>query len=275
MPGRGARASFAAVRRLLASVLLALAVLFGGLAGCGATDAPRALSYGENARRSYENAFRAFEDRDCLTADPLFRRIRREYPYSRYAALAELRIADCHLIQNQYIEAVRAYRSFVRHRPAHADVPYAQFKIAESYYRQIPSDFFLSPPPHQRDLGPTRNALRQLRRFILDYPEDDHVERAREMVREALAQLARHELYVAEFYLGADHPRAAVLRLRHLLDVYEGSGIEPQALLLLGRVYLHMREVRDARRTFEELVQRFPDDGYAVQAREFLSRFEG
>ena len=44
---------------------------------------------------------------------------------------------------------MRAYRSFVRHRPAHADVPYAEFKIAESYYRQIPSDFFLSPPPHQ------------------------------------------------------------------------------------------------------------------------------
>lgn len=252
--------------------LLALAL---GAIGCGGAQNTRALSYGENARRSYENAYRPFEDRDCLTADPLFRRIRREYPYSRYAALAELRIADCHLIQNQYTEAIRAYRSFVRHRPAHADVPYAHFKIAEAYHRQIPGDFFLSPPPYERDQGPTRQALRELRRFILDYPDSEYVEQAREMVRSALTQLARHELFVAEFYLGRDRPRAAVGRLRHLLSVYEGSGIEPQALLLLGRVYLHMREVRDARRTFEELVERYPESGYAEQARSFLRRFEG
>lgn len=259
--------------RLLPRSILLLSLL-AGAAGCGANQTPRALSYGENARRSYENAHRAFQDRDCLTADPLFRRIRREYPYSRYAALAELRIADCHLLQNQFTEAIRAYRSFVRHRPAHADVHYASFKIAESYYRQIPSEFFLSPPPWERDQSPTRQALRELRRFILDYADSEYVDEAREMVRAALTQLARHELYVAEFYLGRDRPRAAVGRLRHLLAVYEGSGVEPQALLLLGRVYLHMREVRDARRTFEELVERFPESGYAEQARSFLRQFE-
>lgn len=256
----------------LASILVLLA-LGASLPACGANQ-QRALSYGENARRSYENAYRAFEDRDCLTADPLFRRIRREYPYSRYAALAELRIADCHGLQNQYTEAIRAYRSFVRARPAHADVPYAHYKIAESYYRQIPSEFFLSPPPWERDQAPTRSALRELRQFILDYPDSEYLDEARDMVREALTQLARHELYAAEFYLGRDHPRAAIGRLRHLLSVYDGSGIEPQALLLLGRVYLHMREVRDARRAFEELIERFPESGYAEQARAFLRQFE-
>lgn len=244
------------------------------LPACGANNTPRALSYGENARRSYRNAFAAFEDRDCLTADPLFQRIRREYPYSRYAALAELRLADCAVIQNNYTEAIRAYRAFVRHRPAHADVPYAHFKIAEAYYRQIPQEFFLSPPPQERDQTATRSALRQLRRFVLDYPESEHIEDAREMVRGALSLLARHELYVAEFYLTRDRPQAAIGRLRHLLDVYEGSGIEPQALLLLGRVYLHMRETLDAQRAFEELIERFPESGYAEQAREFLRRFE-
>lgn len=254
---------------------LALFALALTAASCGGADQQRALSYGENARRSYENAYRAFEDRDCLTADPLFRRIRREFPYSRYAALAELRIADCHVIQNQYTEAIRAYRAFVRARPAHPDVPYANFKIAEAYYRQIPSEFFLSPPPWERDQGPTRSALRELRQFILDYPDSEYIEQAREMVREALMQLARHELYAAEFYLSRDEPRAAIGRLRHLLRVYEGSGIEPEALVLLGRVYLHMREVRDARRAFEELIERFPESGYAEQARAFLDRFEG
>jgi outer membrane protein assembly factor BamD len=279
LPGPSVRGRVRRVRNL-ASLSLVIAVALGSLsgfaiAGCGVNNTSRALSYGENARRSYENAYQAYEDRDCLTADPLFRRIRSEYPYSRYAALSELRIADCHLIQNQYTEAISAYRAFIRHRPAHSEVPYANFKIAESNYRQIPGDFFLSPPSHERDQSATHRALRELRRFILDYPDNEYVDEARDMVRTALTQLARHELYVAEFYLTRDRPRAAVGRLRHLLSVYEGSGIEPQALLLLGRVYLHMREVSDARRTFEEIVQRFPETGYAVQARSFLAGFEG
>lgn len=259
------------MRWALPLLVLLLASFVGG---CGADQTPRALSYGENARRSYENAFEAYENHDCLTADPLLRRIRREYPYSRFAALAELRIADCEQIQDHWTEAIRAYRSFVRHRPAHAQVPYARFKIAESYYRQIPGDFFLSPPPQERDQGPTRSALRQLRRFLLDYPENEHADEAREMVRGALDLLARHELYVAQFYLGRDHPQAAIGRLRRLLDVYAGSNVEPQALLVLGEVYLHMREISDARRAFEELIERFPESGYSEQAREFLRRFE-
>jgi outer membrane protein assembly factor BamD len=251
-----------------------VAIILCFIAGCSGANANRALSYGENARRSYENAYQAYEDRDCLTADPLFRRIRREYPYSRYAALAELRIGDCHLVQSHYTEAIAAYRSFIRHRPAHSEVPYAHFKIAEANFRQIPADVFLSPPAHERDQQPTRRALRELRRFLLDYPESEYADESREMVRTALTQLARHELYVADFYLSRGRPLAAVGRLRYLLGAYEGSGVEPQALLALGRVYLNMREVADARRTFEELIERFPDSGYAEQARSFLTRFE-
>jgi outer membrane protein assembly factor BamD len=258
----------ASLRRL--PLLLALAIL---ASACGGPQA-RELSYGERARRNYENAYEAFENGDCLTAEPLFRRIRRESPYSRYAALAELRIADCLQQQAQWVQAIRAYRSFVRGRPAHPEVPYAEFKVAESYFRQIPSGFFLSPPPFERDQTATRNALRELRTFINEHRDSEHIEDALEMLEQALDLLARHELYVADFYRSRGQPQAAVFRLRYLLETYEGSGIEPEALLLLGRTYLTMRETRDARRTFQEIVDRFPESGYATQAESYLSRFE-
>ncbi len=244
------------------------------LSACGATTEERPTTYTENARRAHQLAMRAYEDGDCLTAEPLLSRIRSEYPYSRFAALAELRLADCHGQQNRYIQAIRAYRSFVRARPAHPEVPYAYFKIAESYYKQIPSSFFLSPPSHQRDQTSTREARTALQRFINDYPESERVNDARDMLTQATDLLATHELYVADFYLKRDVPGAAVERLRTLRSQYPDSGVVPQAILMLGRVYLRMREVRLARRTFQELVDRFPDDGYADQARSYLSRFE-
>src|SRR5690606_20256309 len=110
-----------------------------------------------------------------------------EYPYSRFAALAELRVADCLLMQGKHAEAISAYRQFVRGRPSHRQVPFARFKVAEAYYEQMPEDWLLSPPAHERDQGPTRDALQQLRGFIVDYPEDARVPKAQDMVRAALA----------------------------------------------------------------------------------------
>lgn len=247
--------------------VLSLVIL---LAACGGTQTGESLTYGESAEAAYEAAMADFRDGDCLDAEPAFTKVRREYPYSRFAALAELRIADCKMEQRSFPEAVQAYRQFVRNRPSHREVPYARFKIAEAHFRQIPDDWLLSPPAHERDQGPTQEALRQLRRFILDFPDDERVERAQEMAREALALLARHELYVAEFYLDRDEPLAAVGRLRTLLTAYEGSGVEPEALLLLGRTYLELRDRHQARQAFEQLVERYPRSGYAAQARGYL-----
>lgn len=253
-------------------VVVALALSLSALvAGCGAASSTATLTYGESARRDYERAFRAFNDHDCLTAEPLFNNIVREYSYSRYAALAELRAADCELQQTHFTEAIRRYRAFIRARPTHPEIDYANFQIASAYYRQIPQDFLLSPPREERDQAPTRSALRILQRFLRDYPESEHVADAVTMQSAILALLARHELYVADFYLGRDRPRATIGRLERLLEDYEGSGLEPQALLLMGRTYLHMSERAHARRAFEELSEAYPESGVAVQARAYLA----
>ncbi|MEM9189685.1 MAG: outer membrane protein assembly factor BamD [Myxococcota bacterium] len=257
---------------LRAPFLLFPALFAAIFPACGGSQSSgRNLSYGDNAREAYEAAYADFEDEDCLQATEAFLRVRREFPYSRYAALSELRAADCLFIEDKFTEAIAAYRRFVRNRPSHQEVPYARFRIAESYYEQIPTDWLLSPPAHELDQGPTREAVRQLRRFILDYPEDDRVSKAEELSKQALALLARHELYVAEFYLDLDQPEAAIGRLQTLVRAYEGSGVEPEALLLLGRVFLDMRDRPAARQAFEELIERYPDSGFAEQAQSYLN----
>ena len=240
-------------------------------AGCGGAQRWQNLSYGDSARELYELALSDYRDENCQEAEPLFRRVRREYSYSRYAGLSELRLADCLMQQDKFVEAIGAYRAFVRYRPSNPQVPYARFRTAEAYFEQMPTDFILSPPAEERDQSPTRDALRQLRRFILDFPEDARVARATQMAGKALTLLARHELYVANFYLDRDKPRAAIGRLETLLRAYRGSEVEPEALLLLGRTYLQMRNATEARTAFDELVRRFPQSGYAEQARGYLA----
>lgn len=239
-------------------------------ASCGGAPTRQNLSYADNAEAAFQAAMSDFDDEDCFNAESAFREVRREFPYSRYAAISELRIADCQLEGARFREAISTYRKFVRNRPAHNQVPYARFKIADAHYREIPSEWLLSPPAYERDQGPTRDALRQLRRYIVDYPDDENVEAANEMVRSALTLLARHELYVAEFYLEREQYDAAIARLETLLNSYPGSGVEAEALLLMGRVFLDMENNRRARAVFQQLIDEFPDADETTEARAYL-----
>lgn len=223
------------------------------------------------ARTAYEEALAEFRDGDCIEGEPLFTAVRTEFRFSRFAALAELRIADCKFETKAYAEAIAGYREFVRFRPSHVEVVYARFRIAESYYAQIPADWFLVPPSWERDQGATRDALSQLRRFILDFAEDTRVPEARRMEQRCLALMAEHELYVAEFYRSRRAYRATIARIQTLLATYHGSGVEPRALLLLGRTFLDTEEPERARQAFEELVASFPESEQAGDARTELS----
>ena len=256
--------------RLMISVCLCSVLMATECGPSQTSGGGRTISYGRNAREAYENALLEFRRENCIDAEPAFRRIRREYPYSRFAALAELRVADCKFQLDQFAEAISAYRQFVRFRPSHSQVPYARFRIAESHYEQIPSEWLLSPPTYERDPSAVNEALRQLRRYILDFPDDERVEDANELVKECLKILAEHELYAADFYSDRDAHSAVVMRLQTLLASYDGSGLESEALLMLGQTYLKMNDRAHAREAFQQLVERFPESDEVDEAREEL-----
>jgi outer membrane protein assembly factor BamD len=226
----------------------------------------------DDARAAYERALLGFRRGDCLNAEPTFREIRREFPYSRFAALSELRIGDCQFKNEAYPEAIQTYRQFVRIRPSHREVPYARFRIAESYYNQIPGGWFMTPPAHERDQTAARDALIQLRRFVVDYPDDQRVPDANKLMAECMGLLAAHEFYVARFYLQRDAYRGVIARLRGLLAAYPGSSVEPKALLLLGQVYLETEQVDAGKGALIELLQRYPDTAEARRAQGILNR---
>lgn len=253
--------------RVAFSSLLVVAAALGGCFHGGQT----AVTYADQAQAAYADALEDFFDDDCLIAEPAFDEVKRKYPYSRFAALAELRAADCKYRQGKYAEAIQSYQQFIRYRPSHEEVPYAHFQVAAANFEQTPSDWLLEPPAYERDQRFTRDALRLLRRFILDYPTHPLVTRAQELVTQSVELLANHELYVATFYLERDAPEAAVGRLRTLLRSYNGSDREPEALWLLGRTYLSLDRPAEAQAAYKELVERFPKSAQAERAREQLA----
>jgi outer membrane protein assembly factor BamD len=261
-------------RMPLLAAQAALLLCASAASGCGTTSSA-SLDYGDKARQAYADALDDFYDDECLQAEPAFRNVRRLYPYTRFAALAELRAADCLSKDGKFTEAIQAYEQFVRYRPSHVEVPYARFMVALSNYQQIPGEWFLSPSTYEREQHYTRESLRLLSRFVVDYPHDPLVPRANRMAHHAIRLLAAHELYVARFYLRRDHPQAAIGRLRTLITAYPTSGYEPEALLLLGDTYLELKNWAEAKKAYAELTQRFPKSAEVESARNRLQRLGG
>jgi outer membrane protein assembly factor BamD len=269
------------------SRLLAFAALFGALAlaapGCNQQEARSALSYTENAQRAYDEAMKEYQSHNWIEAQNLMREVKRKYHYSKYAKLAELRIADADFEQEKFAEAIRGYRQFVHdHRSDPEEVAYARSKIAEAQYKQI-SESILLPTADERDQAVILDAFKELKGFVHDYPNAKESAKIKELLADVTARLMRHELYVARFYLARDNFQAAVNRVQYAMrnfasapalrgtDEAVDSGLEAEALLLIGEVYLKMKKYPEAHESFSAIVKEYPTSPLVLQASNFLS----
>lgn len=239
--------------------LSTLLVLFS-LAGCATFDAAGDVSYLADAKGNYTAGEKALKSGRHLDALKYFDHVRYKFPYSAQAALADLAIGDTNFDREKYLEAIDAYRNFLKLHPNHPKADYAQFRIAESYYKDIPSDFFLFPPSTEKDQTSVRDARNGFEEFLKLYPASEHVAQSKKLLGEILARLAQHEMAVADFYLHHDRLPAAVNRLTRLVEDYPQSELAAPALLKLARTLVKLEKKDQARATLEKLLKDYPND---------------
>jgi outer membrane protein assembly factor BamD len=262
--------------------LLAAIVGVATLAGCDSEPARTALSYTADAKRSYEAALAEFDAHNWLESQTLMREVRRKFSYSKYARLAELRIADADFQQDKFPEAIREYRQFVHdHRSDADEVTYARSRIADAEYAQIGDSIFLASG-EERDQATILDSYKELRGFVHDYPNAKESARMRKLLSEVTGRLIQHELYVARFYLAKNNFDAAISRIQYALRNFgggsspgqeaddEATALEPAALLLMGETYLKMHKWADARDSFVTIQHRYPGSALVVPAKNYL-----
>lgn len=227
------------------------------------------LKYTEDARTAYEEAMRSYRAKAWEDARALLGEVRKLFPYSRYATLAELRIADLDFEQDRYSEAVSGYREFIQNHRTDRDVEYARYRIGKSLYRDI-DDTFLLPPQEERDQGTALEAYRELGAFMRENPRSRYADDVRQMYEAVRGRLMRHELYVARFYLRQDRFPATIARIDHALKAFPGSMLEPEALVLKGETLMRMNRSDEARLVFQKVVDEYGGP-FAVTAQRFLT----
>jgi outer membrane protein assembly factor BamD len=188
------------------------------LSGCGWFQTKEEKSAEELAgdgmdyfdREAYRQAIDAFE------------KIKDWYPFSKYAILAELKIADAHYALGDYEEAVFAYENFENLHPRNESIPYVIFQIGKCYFDRIDTV--------DRDQVAAQKATESFDRLIKQYPQDDYARKAADLRQICLKSLAGHEFEVGLYYYRTGHYKAALHRFKAVVANYPDVGVHGEAL---------------------------------------------
>jgi outer membrane protein assembly factor BamD len=223
------------------------------------------------AEENYQAGQELLKDGSYPEAQKFFEYVRTKFPFSKYAALADLRIADAKFAQGHHVEAAEAYNQFVQLHPSHEEVDYAEFRVGESYFKDAPSDFTLFPPSFEKDLRQVTKASEALHKFVERHPSSKYLDPAKQLIAQADGRLAAHEWYVGEYYFKHRRWAGAAGRYEGLAARYPSSKHAPEALLKAARSYAEVGEKFRARTALQKLIVEHPQDPRRGEAEKLLA----
>lgn len=247
---------------------LAAALAGAWLGACASAppieDVPSAETYykrGEEILKG-QRVMLLFSDVDYTQAIELFQEVIDNYPYSEYATLAELRIADIHFDQENYEEALSYYQDFVELHPNHPRVPYAIYRNGLCAFEQM------SEP--DRDQTTTYDAIAQFEVLLDRYPDWDEASLARQMLQRARDQLVRRDVLVGDFYMTQGDYYAALRRYRRSLRDYPQQTDRPATMARLADALAALHRYYEAEQLYTQVVQLEPSEQVLDHALEQL-----
>jgi outer membrane protein assembly factor BamD len=163
-----------------------------------------------------------FKNGDYKDAIKTFQNLKDWYPFSKFAILAELKIADAHYKLEEYEEAIFAYEEFENLHPRNEAIPYVLYQIGRCHFDRLDTV--------DRDQTSARKALEAFDRLQKQFPENSYAIRSGEHMKKCLKSLAGHEFYVGVFYYKSKHYKAALSRFRSVLLNYPDVGVHHKAL---------------------------------------------
>lgn len=213
------------------------------------------------ADQLWNEALVLMNDGDYRTATLKFAEIDRLHPHTEYGRKAQVMMAFASYSRGEYDMAVQNGRRFLTLYPNHDDAAYAQYIVANSYYKQIPDV--------TRDQQQTNRALDAYQRILEKWPDSEYATDARNKVQATRDQLAGKEMEVGRYYLERDENLAAVSRFRRVVEDYQRTRHVEEALFRLTESYYAMGLTQEAQTAAAVLGHNFPDsrwygDAYAL-----------
>jgi len=257
--------------RTLKLILLAL-VVTSWAAGCSSISMPSVPWSGSAAKSDptaealYEEGTRYFAEKRYVRAIDVLTKLKTEYPFSPQLTDAELKIADAFYLNQQYPEAINAFKEFQSMHPTNENIAFVVFRLGQAHLDQFTSI--------ERDQKNTEIAKSYFENVITNYPKSPYASAAREQLAKSVGYLAEHEFNVASFYLQQEKYPAARERFEEIVRKYRGTPVAAKSLFFLGESYRKEKNNVKAALAYEALLQHYPESKFAPEAKTYLAQLE-
>jgi len=161
---------------------------------------------------------------------------RSRFPYSQYAAEADLMQANAYFKTSRHPEAIASYDDFLRRNPSHKQADLALFRIAKSYDAQCPEE-------PEREQATTQKAIEKYAELTDRFPKSEYATESKERSATLRQRVAEHHMFIGNFYWKKSLYHAALGR--YLLILNRFSDLPQMRVAALDRAsksYLKLAE---------------------------------
>ncbi len=228
------------------------------LAGCATDNTAKDLAKAE--RTLYLEAQSALDGSNYIRSLELLQTLETKYPLGRFSEQALLEQVYSQY-KSQDFELARATADrFIRLHPRHPQIDYAYYLKGLSAY--MAGRYMLEGMElvdiSERDLGATRDAFNDFNYLLKRFPDSRYASDARQRMLFIRNVLARHEIFIAQFYIRKGGYLAAVNRSRFALENFPTAPVTADALATLAEAYLHLGMQDLARESLALLKAQYP-----------------
>jgi len=186
--------------------------------------------------------------------------VKNKFPYSKYAPMAELKIADIHFKRESYSEAQSSYQLFKDFHPKHNKADYVTYRIALSIFNQL-------PPTIDRDITKANKVILYLDDLIINFPNSKFLAKAKAKKAEAQKMQAQKIMYIADYYYNQEIYSSALGRYQDLLKTHSHLGFDSRALYGAFSSAKKTKKTNLSKKYFNSLVAKFPTSKEATKAK--------
>jgi len=239
--------------------IVCLALSLAACSGKAAVKAPEEF----DAEKSFAKADKLIESKDYKEARVILLEIKNKDLSKKFAPLAQLKIADSYVKEDEPELAVAEYRKFLEMYPDHRNAAYAQYQIAMTYFNQIESP--------ERGYGGAAKALAEFEKLKKDFPRNPYRDVIELRIEKCRNTIADYEFLVGEFYMKKGSYAAAIGRFEGLLKKFPDYKNMEDVLLNLGISYKKSGQMEKSGECFKQLLDKYPNSPLASAAKKEFS----
>jgi outer membrane protein assembly factor BamD len=252
------------MRKYNLSFVLVMLVL---IQGCAFLESAKVDPYENMSEESlYAQGSVFLENGDIPSAITVFETLEAKYPFSTYSQQSVLDLAYAYYDFGQKDDTIAECDRFIDLYPNHPNLDYAYYLRALSNLEKEQPFFqdLLGQDVSKYDVTRLMDAYNDFLLIVNRFSNSKYAIDAKNRLVFLRDSMAKHEVYVAEYYLKREAYLASSERAKYMLEKYPGAPATEKALLILIKSYNNLGLSDLAKVTADILIKNFSNYSYKI-----------